>query len=455
MRFTCAWACALVMSSMVTALAPAQSDSGNPRIENLEKRLESLEKSYQQELKQRDTEIARLRDELGQMSKRAGSSTRPDEDEIERTRQSVLKDIDSRSAAPISLRAPASMNPDIAVITDFQGSFSTRNSNSARNRMDIGSVELDFRSAVAPIADAVVAIPFFREVENPLFPEPDAEGEVEAGVELEEAYLFLHDLGIPNLTAKLGKFHLRFGRQNLLHTHDWPTADNAFVNQSFLGAEALGDSGLSLSYVLPPDWTNGHYLELIAEIITGEGNGEEGPVVNNSGSVDSPAINLHALWNHDIARDWNIELGGSMLFTKRNDDNQQHAALYGLDFTLIHTDPTGGFNNQFFQAEAIYGDIDTSREESQHAWGGYLLAQQQLNRDWYVGCRLDYTENALDDTQSVWGVSPYLTWYYFEFLRFRLEYQHKDGDVPAEDNLFFQATWIFGAHPPHPYWAMK
>jgi hypothetical protein len=39
--------------------------------------------------------------------------------------------------------------------------------------------------------------------------------------------------------------------------------------------------------------------------------------------------------------------------------------------------------------------------------------------------------------------------------RFRLEYQHKAGDVPTEDTLYFQATWVFGAHPPHPYWAMK
>jgi hypothetical protein len=108
-----------------------------------------------------------------------------------------------------------------------------------------------------------------------------------------------------------------------------------------------------------------------------------------------------------------------------------------------------------FQAEAIYGMVDTSRTDTQNAWGFYLLAQQQLNRDWYAGVRVDWTEDATDDTQEVWGVSPYVSWYWSEFLRLRLQYQHKDGDVPSEDTLYFQCTYVFGAHPPHPYWVMR
>ena len=67
----------------------------------------------------------------------------------------------------------------------------------------------------------------------------------------------------------------------------------------------------------------------------------------------------------------------------------------------------------------------------------------------------DWTQNAVDDKQEVWGFSPYVSWYWSEFLRFRAEYQHKAGDVPSEDTLYLQATWVFGAHPPHPYWSMK
>ena len=433
------------------------------RIDRLEKRLEEMERRHAAELKVRDEQIASLREQLA--SRIATAATQP-QDEIEKERLAALKEVMAReTSSPIS-RVAASFNPDIAVIGNFTGSYSPYHKNPALNRFDVGSVELDLRAAVDPRADAVAILPIVREVENPLFFDPaDRSGHVHTDVEIEEAYLFLHDFGVPNLTAQLGRYHLRFGRWNVLHAHDWPTVDNAFVVQSFLGPEALADNGLSLSYVVPPKLIRNHYVEWIAQIIGGEGD-EEAPVLNNDALVRSPAVNLHALWNHDVARDWNLEAGASWLHGHHNGDNHLNADVVGGDLTLLHTDPTGRFNNQLFQAEVMYGKTDNGpwtiamqypgqSPGTQNAWGAYVLGQQQLGRDWYTGLRLDWTENAVNDGQQVWGVSPYITWYWSEFLRFRLEYQHKDGDVPAEDVLYFQATWIFGAHPPHPYWVMR
>src|SRR5205823_5408176 len=208
---------------------------------------------------------------------------------------------------------------------------STDNNNPARNRFDLFTTEFELRAAVDPRADAVAVLPFTRDVDDPLFfNKATASGDVGSGVEIEEAYLFLHDFGVPNLTAKLGRFHLRFGRWNILHNHDWPTSDNNFVNQSFLGSEAITDNGLSLSYVIPPKYVGNQYIELIAEVIAGEGS-EDQPVINNDALIDSPALNTHVLWNHDLgrARDWNIEVGGSWLTGKHNDDNHQDANLFG------------------------------------------------------------------------------------------------------------------------------
>jgi hypothetical protein len=122
---------------------------------------------------------------------------------------------------------------------------------------------------------------------------------------------------------------------------------------------------------------------------------------------------------------------------------------------LLHTDPTGRFNNQVFQAEVMHGIVDQPDDTTAYAWGAYFLAQQQLNKDWYAGLRLDWTQDANNDNREIWGVSPYVSWYWSEFLRFRAEYQHRGGDVPDTDIIYLQATWIFGAHPPHPYWAMR
>jgi hypothetical protein len=413
-----------------------------------------MDQRHRDELRARDQKIADLERQLREKT----VTPTPTADDIERAKNDVLRDLESRNpVTQETKRTPVSFNPDLAVVGNFRGNVSTNNENPARNRFDVGSVELDLRAAIDPRADGVVILPVSRDVEDPLFfrhGDP-VDGGVDTGIDIEEAYIFLHDFGVPNLTAKLGRFHLRFGRQNLLHEHDWPTADNNFVNQSFLGAESLNDSGLSLSYVIPTKYTFGQYVEAIAEVISGEGGGGEAPVLNNDALVDGPALNLHLLWNTDIGRDWNLEVGGSWLTGKHNDDNRQNVDLFGADLTLIHTDPSGRFNNQLFMAEAIYGNVDTSRTATQHSLGAYVLAQQQLSRDWYLGARLDWTKNALDERQEVWGVSPYVSWYWSEFLRFRLEYQHKGGDVKAEDTLYFQVVFIYGAHPPHPYWAMR
>jgi hypothetical protein len=460
--------CALLTVALMTSGLWAADDSAD-RMNKFEQRLNELEKKHTAELKARDEEIARLRAIVEKLSPpttrgsdidkgREGAlkqlespTTKPSD--IEKAKRDVLADIDSRRASEITKRIMANFNPDLAVVSDLVASYSRDRNNDALNRIDVREVELDLRAAVDPRADGVAILAFARDADNPVFPTAEGPSGPDTSVSIEEAYLFLHDFGVPNLTAKLGRFHLRFGRQNVLHSHDLPTTDAPFVNQAFLAPEALTDAGLSLSYVIPNPWNQ--YFEVITEIISGEGANAASPTLHGDLSVDSPALNTHFLWNTDIGKDWNLELGTSYLMGHADRDNSLDVRLFGGDATLIHTDPTGRFNNQLIQAELIYGNVDQPRGNTADSLGAYLLVQQQLNRDWYTGVRLDWTEDANNDKKEAWGVSPYVSWYWSEFLRFRVEYQHKDGDVPNNDIVFFQATWIFGAHPPHPYWAMK
>jgi len=438
--------------------APPATQPTTSRMDRIEQRMNELEQKYQSDLKARDAEIERLKSELANRPQPSATSQPAlggGPEDIDKTTEEMLKDIQSREAPPPTLRLPASFNPDIAVIGDFAGNVSSDHADPARNRFDFRELELDFRAAVDPRANAVVILPIDREVSDPLFFNPAArDGHVDTSIDIEEAYLDLHDFGVPNLTAKLGRFHLRFGRWNLLHLHMWPTVDNAFVVQSFLGPESLVDSGISFSYVIPPRLIGGQYVEADVEVVSGEGDSAD-PVLNNDAFVSSPAINLHLLWNHDLAPNLNFEWGGSFLYGHHNADNHQYADLVGTDFTLMHTDPLGRFNNQLFQAELIYGNVDQHVADPQHSVGAFLLAQEQLNRDWYAGMRLDWTKDAVDEHKEVYGVSPYVTWYWSEFLMFRVEYQHKWGSLPTEDTVYFQCDFVFGAHPPHPYWAAR
>ncbi|MFI5380415.1 MAG: hypothetical protein ACHRHE_14045 [Tepidisphaerales bacterium] len=470
MRLKGLWrACLLAFALAFSPYAAAQQQqkpSAEERLERLEQRMEEMEKRHQAELKARDEEIARLK--AGMQAQpatapaaksdidRSRDSLLAELDETNKTtdkvREAVLKDARERTDAATK-RTPVSFNPDIAVVTNFVGSLARTKNNDALNRMDVGEVEMDMRAAVDPRADAVVILSFARDIANPVFPTGEKQSGPDTSVDIEEGYLFLHDFGVPNLTAKLGRFHLRFGRQNVIHAHDLPTSDTPLVNQAFLAPEALSDAGLSLSYVVPNPWNQ--YFELVAEVISGEGANSQSPTLSGDASVASPAANFHALWNHDIGKDWNLELGASWLTGHTSSDIHRRTDLLGADFTLLHTDPTGRFNNQVFQGEFIYGLVDKVDRETENSWGAYLLAQQQLNRDWYVGCRLDYTQNPFNNDQATYGVAPYVSWYWSEFLRFRMQYEHRGGDVPSEEILFFQATWIIGAHPPHPYWSMR
>jgi hypothetical protein len=434
--------------------APPTSQPADSRLDRLERRLDQLQEKYDTDMKSRDDEIAQLKSQIAHPAQQA-APTAPSANDIDKTTQDMLQDIQSKESAPPTIRVPASFNPNFAVISDFAGNTSSDHENPARNRFDLREVELDLRAAVDPRADAVVILPIDREVSDPLFFNPTrADGSIDTSIDIEEAYINLHDFGVPNLTAKLGRFHLRFGRWNLLHLHNWPTVDNAFVVQSFLGPESLVDSGVSFSYQVPPAMVNNEYLEADVEVISGVGDTSD-PVLNNGAFVSTPGVNVHALWNHDLTQNINFEWGGSFLHGHHNSDANQYANVFGTDFTLMHTDPTGRFNNQLFQTEVMAGNVDNGANNPQHSMGAFIIAQQQLNRDWYTGVRLDWTKNAVNEHQEVWGVSPYLTWYWSEFLMFRTEYQHKAGDVPTEDSLWFQCDFVFGAHPPHPYWAAK
>jgi hypothetical protein len=434
------------------------------RMQRMEERLEKLDQKYQEQLKARDAKIEGLEKELEQAKANAPATEAARQADADRAAvakkitDDIISDIETRKKDEPLARVAAVANPDIAVVADFLGNVSSRNVDATRNRMDVREAELDLRAAVDPRADGVLVASFERDAFPELFAKSPVD-DVDSEASIEEAYIFLHDFGVPNLTMRLGRYHVRFGRQNILHLHDLPTVDPAYVNQSFLAPEALVDSGVEFSYLIPNPWNE--YFEIITSINSGEGAASESTTLRGGAKARSPSIVSHLLWNKNLAKNVNLEIGLSNLWGPSESQEPDEGGtrrdvwLYGTDFTLVRRDPTGGFFNQLLQGEAIYGHTRQADGSMESSYGGYLLGQQQLAQDWYAGLRLDWTKDANDSTKAIFGASPYLSWYWSEFLRFRLQYEYRGGDVPAENLLFLQVTWIYGAHPPHPYWAMK
>ena len=103
------------------------------------------------------------------------------------------------------------------------------------------------------------------------------------------------------------------------------------------------------------------------------------------------------------------------------------------------------------------------RSDTNDSVGFYAFGQYQINRDWYAGLRFDFTEFPNSSTRGPgdedWAISPYVSWYITEFMRLRGQYEHRvfriDGNSSSEEAVFLQLTFLFGAHPPHPYWVNR
>src|SRR5262249_40395125 len=99
--------------------------------------------------------------------------------------------------------------------------------------------------------------------------------------------------------------------------------------------------------------------------------------------------------------------------------------------------------------------------------GWYLFGELQPSRfGWWsrlsAGFRYDWTQYPINPGHQ-WAAQPYLTFAPSEFLRFRVGYKHTEGTTPGccsntgegsariKDEIFFQSTFILGAHPSHPF----
>jgi hypothetical protein len=106
---------AAAVLALGAARAPAQQPQQSPpppadpdrRMDQFERRLDDMERRHKAELEARDEKIRKLEEQARQ---RAITPT-PTDDEIERTKNDVLKDIDSQAPLSITKRVPASFNP--------------------------------------------------------------------------------------------------------------------------------------------------------------------------------------------------------------------------------------------------------------------------------------------------------------------------------------------------------
>lgn len=430
---------------------------------------------------------------IRQEERRTGFQRRPD-------RMTILLGLAAAMLMPAGSEAQQrpgiqSLNPDISVIGDFIADLSPEvprfNEDGARFAMR--EVELGLQAAVDPFFRA----DFFLGIHG---------GEID----VEEAYLTA--LALPGeLQARVGRFHLPFGKVNLTHRPELTSVEYPLVIRTWFSPEGYTGTGLTASRIFAPF---GFFQELQLFILNGiegdahhhdHGHEEAGhdhvvepdhavePVVGgpHRSGTEQFALFLHLRNFVDLTPAANLEVGlsggagtveryglpegglgdpagiGDAPDLLRTYPTQ---LLYGANVIYRWRPPARGLYRSFrWELESFGMDGPEAR-----VWGGFTQLQWQTGRRTYVGGRIDAVQLPGGQTVDVHGegagrhvhlhrdeggawrhaASATLTFFPSEFSRFRLgvERTYGDGwDGSSHWRAALQTTFALGPHRPHPF----
>lgn len=328
------------------------------------------------------------------------------------------------------------LNPDIGVIGNFLGaaghSGGGTDSVAPIPAFTLQESELSLQAIVDPYARA----DFFLAVG-------------EEGIEVEEGFVTFPT--VPGgLLVKAGKMRATFGRLNTFHNHTLPWVDRPLVMFNLLGGNTadpdtgIKDAGVSVSRIIP---MGGLFVEATAEMYRGD----SGALFSAANRTDVSTI-AHLRGYGDLSESANVEIGGSYARGHNDEGSAYLTQLVGTDLTLRWRPLRRAIYHSFAgRAELVW-----SRREQpsglQSAFGGFVSADYRLNRRWFIGGRLDWSDRAREASVRDRGVSLVGTFWPSEFTQVRGQYRRmRYGQSDAVDEFLFQALFTIGAHGAHPF----
>ena len=353
------------------------------------------------------------------------------------------------------------LQPDISAIADLSGDLSPKGSTqSDHTRFGVREVEVAISAAVDPFfrADFILGV-------------SDAEK-----ISIEEAYATAVALPL-ELQARLGRFHMPFGKQQTTHRGELHTIEYPYVTQRFLSPDALKGTGLWGSRIFSPF---GFYQELQVTAVDRLGEPAPGAVTAAPVNKEFGGLGFSArLRNYlDISEAANVELSFSALTGKierpltstlvSNAGLEYNAAparqsMFGADLTFRWRPLQQGL----YQSFMLQGEVMHQRNERNPALpsstaafemagrnytGGYVFARYQLSRRQFLGVRVDQVDDPENDGRTLRAASGYLEWFPSEFSKLVAAYERvsPSGVVPT-NRILLQATVAVGPHRPHPF----
>jgi hypothetical protein len=374
----------------------------------------------------------------------------------------------ARPREPFSLyerRGPGQLLFDIGIAGDFIGNLTQRNVQKnaggtftgLENRFFPREIELSLFGQIDPYARAEVRLEAGEESRG---------GEI--SVNLAEAFLELMTLPF-GTQLRMGQMRNRFGLTNQIHEHDLPFIDRPDVYLQFFGQEGLVERGFEATWVPP--------LPFFVEVLGGVFDGDN-EVAFGRGSLKFPLVTGRARTFFDLDEWGAFQVGASI--ANGQTPEQLNSQILGLDAKYKYRPE--GWQHALFTVGGEYlysirqvlvtdqtaeSPVEQKRTRERDGW--YVYGELQpfrfgaLSR-WAIGFRYDRTQYPVNPGTQ-WAVQPYLSFLPSEFLRFRLGYKHTErseccsylgfqntgGSAKNVDEWLFQATFILGAHPAHPF----
>ncbi|MBI4526621.1 MAG: hypothetical protein HY695_22705 [Deltaproteobacteria bacterium] len=412
-----------------------------------------------------DSELEILKTQLREMQQQMQKMMeRIDQLEQERALQIEAA---AQPVQPAVQSIPGALNPTITVFGNFVGRWDSRrvfNEDGDRisNKFNLREVEVDMRAAIDPYADGVLIASL----------ESETPGQFSASVE--EGYAVIKKLPFLDepplgLKLKVGRFRPLFGKFNVIHTHDLPTTFRSLPTAEFMGEEGLIQNGVSGNFFIPKPWDPDSSLDATIEILNG------GDIAISSDARARMSYLAHLRWFRTFQDAHSLELGWSSYFHPAG-NKVRSADFHGIDL-MYRWKPLrqGEWKSFLLGGEFMFAprahpnasepaDVDraiTLRDLQPgrgKPYGLSLLTQWQFNQRTYAGLRWDYTTTLFNPGLKRRSLTPYVSYYFTEFLRARLNYEHRWSDLFTENNrksMFFELNWVFGSHPPEPFWVNK
>jgi len=331
------------------------------------------------------------------------------------------------TAKTTTVSAGQSFNPDISVIGDFLGHYSSNTK--ADNGYALREVELGFSSYVDPYsrADAFLSI---------------GEEKGEFKLEVEEAYFTF--LTLPyNFQMRVGRFRVDLGRVNAQHLHALPWVKYPLMLRTYSGGEGFAGDGVSINWLAPTE----HYLEVTYQAF----NNTPTTLSNADSGTINQLLHLKNYW--DLSDTSTLEVGLSgMRLPPAQDSNR--IMVEGLD-VIYRWRPTkeGKYHSFMWQAEALAAQKDGLIKEVK-SQGMFTAVNYQFDERWFVGTRFDYSELPDDASKQEREYSAYLTFTESEYAFWRLGYSVTKSDIAENNNdkqVFLQLNIGIGPHRAHKY----